>query len=68
MGPVLFTFSINVFTTLTRGTNYTEPGRTAHKRGTNKNNLVPSEVRSSKLVRFQDNHETGIKSLAAKES
>lgn len=53
---------------LTRGTNYTEPGRTAHKRGTNKNNLVPSEVRSSKLVRFQDNHETGIKSLAAKES
>lgn len=51
LGPVLFTLSINICITLMKVTNYTEPGRTAHKRGTNKNNLVPSEVRSSKIVR-----------------
>lgn len=27
-------------------TNYTEPGKTTQKRGTNKNNLVPSEVQN----------------------
>lgn len=32
-------------------TNYIEPGRTAHKREKNKNNLVPSELRSSKLIK-----------------
>lgn len=51
MGPVLFTLSMSTWITLMKVTNYAEPGKTAHKRGTNKNNLVPSEVRSSKLVR-----------------
>lgn len=31
-------------------TNYAEKGKTAHEKGTNKNNLVPSAVRNSKLT------------------
>lgn len=50
MGPVLFTLSIDICITLMKVTNYTEKGKTAHKKGTNKNNLVPSAVRSSKLT------------------
>lgn len=41
-----FVYTSNICITLMKVTNYTEPGKTAQKRGTNKNNLVPSEVQT----------------------
>lgn len=51
LGPVLFTSSTDVCITFMKGTNSIEPGRTAHKSEKNKNNLVPSEIKSSKFIK-----------------